>query len=589
MATNYPGALDSFVNPTATDTLDSATVPHAAQHDNINDAMSAVQVTLGVNPQGGSATVVARLTALDSTVAGKAATNQTMYVGTTAVAINRSSASLALTGVSIDGTAANVTGTVAVGNGGTGQTAIPLATAWALSQTYAVGDIVSNALVYYVCRVAHTSSVSILVSNTTYWAVRTPTASAYNNSAGSSVVAYTGSGGSSIGAQSISIGTATMPSSGLAVNNGSIAVSNTGNGITVSGTGGGITVSGTGGSVSVTGGNVAVSNAGNITNSGSGNISQTGSGNITASGSGNISQTGSGQVLVNSTATGSSTPHLEIKPTGSIAFPITASSYSVPYATLTVTGISTTLYVGMYVTLSGFSSGNGTYPISSINLVGNTVTLTTGTTVSGSGTMTALTTDGNLTEWKQGSSVATTPVAYVARNGTISTQGSIGATGVISTSGYFSGPATGLTGITTSNISFITGNGNYIVTDLNPQFTGAIFSAQGTPTAINATASVTAAQIMTYLITSTTAAAVTATLPSGTNMENQLTTTLNSISANTNTSFDISVINTGSNTFTFATATGWSLTGSMAVAAGTSGRFRIRKTSLNGFAMYRLS
>ena len=109
MSTSYPGALDSFVNPTATDTLDSATVPHAAQHDNINDAMAAVQVTLGVNPQGGSATVVARLTALDSTVAGKAATNQTMYVGTTALAINRSSASQTLTGVSIDGNAATVT------------------------------------------------------------------------------------------------------------------------------------------------------------------------------------------------------------------------------------------------------------------------------------------------------------------------------------------------------------------------------------------------------------------------------------------------------------------------------------------------
>jgi Phage tail fibre repeat len=71
MSTNYPGALDSFVNPTATDTLDSATVPHAAQHDNINDAMAAVQVTLGVNPQGGSATVVARLTAIENSVSGK--------------------------------------------------------------------------------------------------------------------------------------------------------------------------------------------------------------------------------------------------------------------------------------------------------------------------------------------------------------------------------------------------------------------------------------------------------------------------------------------------------------------------------------
>ena len=109
MSTNYPGALDSFVNPTATDTLDSATVPHAAQHDNINDAMAAVQVTLGVNPQGGSATVVARLTAIESSVSGKAANNQTFYIGTTSTAINRSSASQTLTGVSIDGNAATAT------------------------------------------------------------------------------------------------------------------------------------------------------------------------------------------------------------------------------------------------------------------------------------------------------------------------------------------------------------------------------------------------------------------------------------------------------------------------------------------------
>jgi hypothetical protein len=47
-------------------------VPHADQHSNANDAIEAIESTLGVNPQGGSATVVARLTALDSTVAGKA-------------------------------------------------------------------------------------------------------------------------------------------------------------------------------------------------------------------------------------------------------------------------------------------------------------------------------------------------------------------------------------------------------------------------------------------------------------------------------------------------------------------------------------
>ena len=49
MATNYPSSLDSFTNPTATDTLDSATVPHAAQHDNINDAVTAIETALGAN------------------------------------------------------------------------------------------------------------------------------------------------------------------------------------------------------------------------------------------------------------------------------------------------------------------------------------------------------------------------------------------------------------------------------------------------------------------------------------------------------------------------------------------------------------
>ena len=49
MATNYPTTLDTFTNPTSTDTLDSATVPHAAQHDNINDAVLAVETALGAN------------------------------------------------------------------------------------------------------------------------------------------------------------------------------------------------------------------------------------------------------------------------------------------------------------------------------------------------------------------------------------------------------------------------------------------------------------------------------------------------------------------------------------------------------------
>ena len=46
MTTAFPGAIDAFTNPTATDALDSATVPHAAQHANINDAVEAIETYL---------------------------------------------------------------------------------------------------------------------------------------------------------------------------------------------------------------------------------------------------------------------------------------------------------------------------------------------------------------------------------------------------------------------------------------------------------------------------------------------------------------------------------------------------------------
>jgi len=49
-------------------------------------------------------------------------TDQSFFIGTTSIALNRASASQTLTGVSIDGNAANVSGTVAVANGGTGAT-----------------------------------------------------------------------------------------------------------------------------------------------------------------------------------------------------------------------------------------------------------------------------------------------------------------------------------------------------------------------------------------------------------------------------------------------------------------------------------
>ena len=60
MTTAYPGGIDNFTNPAATDTL--ASVSHSAQHANANDAIEAIENTLGVNPQGSYASVAARLT-----------------------------------------------------------------------------------------------------------------------------------------------------------------------------------------------------------------------------------------------------------------------------------------------------------------------------------------------------------------------------------------------------------------------------------------------------------------------------------------------------------------------------------------------
>ena len=47
MATNFPGSQDNFVNPAASDTLDSP--DHASQHTDVNDAVEALQAKVGAD------------------------------------------------------------------------------------------------------------------------------------------------------------------------------------------------------------------------------------------------------------------------------------------------------------------------------------------------------------------------------------------------------------------------------------------------------------------------------------------------------------------------------------------------------------
>ena len=107
--------------------------------------------------------------------------------------------------------------------------------------------------------------------------------------------------------------------------------------------------------------------------------------------------------------------------------------------------------------------------------------------------------------------------------------------------------------------------------------------------ALNATGTVTAAMLIGVLITSTTAAAVTATLDTGTNLETALIAVYPNLQ--NNDWFEINVINTGANAFTFATAAGWTDGGNAftAVAAGTSAMFGIRRTAANTYTIYKVA
>lgn len=128
-------------------------------------------------------------------------------------------------------------------------------------------------------------------------------------------------------------------------------------------------------------------------------------------------------------------------------------------------------------------------------------------------------------------------------------------------------------------------NGNLIVNGRTAQTyddTGASKEIQGTPATQNATGTLTADQLLTGIITSTTAAAVAATLPTGTLLDAAAGIAVDE-------AFDWSVINTGgANALTVGAGTGHTVVGNMVVALSSSGRFRSRKTAANTFVTYRL-
>lgn len=104
---------------------------------------------------------------------------------------------------------------------------------------------------------------------------------------------------------------------------------------------------------------------------------------------------------------------------------------------------------------------------------------------------------------------------------------------------------------------------------------------QGAPGVLNATGNLTAAMILSGIVTSTTAAGVTANLSTGALLDAAVTMAIGD-------SFDWSAINTGPNTFTVTASSGHTVVGAGAVATATSGLFRTRKTAADTFVTYRI-
>jgi hypothetical protein len=109
------------------------------------------------------------------------------------------------------------------------------------------------------------------------------------------------------------------------------------------------------------------------------------------------------------------------------------------------------------------------------------------------------------------------------------------------------------------------------------------YQSQGAPGVLDATGTLTAAMILSGIVTSTSAAGVVATLDTGTIVDAASEFAIGD-------SFDWSVVNTGPSTFTVtAAAAGHTIVGVGAVLTLVSAVWRTRKTAANTFVSYRLS
>lgn len=112
---------------------------------------------------------------------------------------------------------------------------------------------------------------------------------------------------------------------------------------------------------------------------------------------------------------------------------------------------------------------------------------------------------------------------------------------------------------------------------------GLVVNTQPAPAAVDTTATLSVANIQAGIITTSTAAAVDMTLPTGTLMDGGVVGVQNDMA------IMWSVINTGPNTATLLVGVDHTIVGAAAMATGTSGRFVSRRTGTTTWVSYRVS
>lgn len=106
---------------------------------------------------------------------------------------------------------------------------------------------------------------------------------------------------------------------------------------------------------------------------------------------------------------------------------------------------------------------------------------------------------------------------------------------------------------------------------------------QTAPASIGAVATLTVAQLTNGIIQYTGSTSPYLTLPTVADLELVVS------SAKINSSFDFSVMATGSGSPEVGTATGWTLVGGMTVTNGTAALFRARKTGDGTWSLYKIA